>query len=277
MTFCSTVKSIGGNTTFFDRREIYRIVGPLVLSAGVLLLFLTEGLKMNFKLSEGHTKPKFYIIQTSNKKRKRKRHTESENIWTEDSTVNGDLTGKKRKLFQLSADMKCISIEDMDIDIQEPNKSKCDIKEPLRETGLTYLNSPELLNSPNGKNINLRLQWMPVTNESDRSVNTNYNVDLNRETSNNRSPKRKGNAGKRFHWTKLSQESTGSEFSAINENEAMGSSGDSSAFKRHQRGPPVSPSGTFENPLARQWSTSSRASTTSRYSSYSDDAPLIKR
>ena len=253
MTFCSTVKSIGKETTFYDHRVTYRIVGPLVLAAGVLLLFLTEGLKMNFKLSEGHKKPNLYIIQTSGKKRKNGMPNSSTD--TGDNKEMIDKTQKKRKLFHLSPDVKCISIETIDIDIEPPDKSNCDIT-------LTMTGTPRVPKLKEG-------EVMPVTTESDDTM-------VDAETSSSRSPKRKWHDWKRFHWTKLSQESaTSTEFSVIDENVVMESSGDSTNFRRQM--PPRSPSGTFENPLARQWSTNSRASTTSKYSNFSDDAPLIKR
>ena len=245
MTFCSTVKSIGKETIFYEKRVIYRVVGPAILAAGVVSLLVTEGLKMNFKLGEGGRKqPHFYIIQTSSGK-KRKTNTQS----TANVKADKDIIckTKKRKLFQLSPDMECVSIENIDIDIQPPGDTK---------SSTTESNESEI---------------MKISTESQGTIPVT-------QTCNSQSPKRTRDDWKRFHWTKLSQESANSaEFSVIDENEALQSSVDSANFRQQSRGPPRSPGGTFENPLARQWSTNSRASTTSKYSNFSDDAPLIKR
>lgn len=252
MTFCSTVKSIGKETTFYDHRVTYRIVGPLVLTAGVVSLLVTEGLKMNFKLGEGRKKPQFYIIQTSTNK---KRRNKSQNSYIDNEGKEMISKAKrKRKLFQLSSEMKCISIENMDIEIQAPDTSNA---KGDKTSVVTESNEDD---------------FTPVSTETRERM-------LGTESLNSRSPKRKLHDWKRSHWTKLSQESTTSaEFSVIDENEVMGSSGDSANLRRQMSlGPPRSPGGTFENPLARQWSTNSRASTTSKFSNFSDDAPLIKR
>lgn len=276
MTFCSTVKSIGKDTTFFEKREFYRILGPVTISIGVILLLLTEGLKMNFKLSEGHVQTKFYVIDSSHKKRHKSEFSmeisvKSNNV---DNKRNDIKTNKKRKIYQIS-DEKCSSIEDLDTEV--PNKSKSD--EMKFDFNEALINDYGARNLPKGRcrNCYWRDQWSPVSNESDTSV-VRDNTDTADEVSERRSPKRKRHNWRRFHWTKLSQESSGSDFIAINENEAMESSGDSFTFRRQlQEVPPMTLLGTFENPLARQLSVTSRASTTSKYSNFSDDAPLIKR
>ena len=248
MTFCSTVKSIGKETTFYDHRVTYRIVGPLVLTAGVVSLLVTEGLKMNFKLREGHKKPQFYIIQTSTNK-KRKYNSQNSTTGSAEKEMIGRT--KKRKLFQLSPEVKCISIENMDIEIQAPDKSI-----GVKTSKASESNEGEI---------------MPVSTEGEERM-------PGTQACKSRSPKRKWHDWKRSHWTNLSQESTTSaQFSAIDENEVMQSSGDSTNLRQQVSvGPPRSPGGTFDNPLARQWSTNSRTSTTSKFSNFSDDAPLIK-
>lgn len=276
MTFCSTVKSIGKDTTFFEKREFYRIFGPITISLGVFLLLLTEGLKMNFKLNEGHVQTKFYIIDNSHKKRHKSEFSMEISVNSNNVDKNRSaIKTNKRKLCQLS-DEKCSSIEDLDTETPKKSKSgemKFDFNEAL-------LNDFGARNMPKDrcKNCYWKDQWSPVSNESDDSVVRENNTDTADEVSERRSPKRKRHNWRRFHWTKLSQESSGSDFVVINENEAMESSGDSFTFRRQlQEVPPLTPLGTFENPLARQLSVTSRASTTSKFSNFSDDAPLIKR
>ena len=276
-TFCSTVESIGSGTIFYKCKETYRIVGPLILLAGVILLFLTEGLKMNFKIREGLVRPKYFIVRKSSKANNRKGSSiDSGNV---EDIEAFSFNSSQRRLYQIPSD-KCISLEELNGEV---------VQIPVPEIRVTN-------NSTNNKTDNMASQkpksdlvcqndqWTQV-NLKDQSTQVSFQLDDSMDsrysdgpkTSSPSSPNGRKRALKRFNWTKLSQESSASEFNAIDENEAMLSSADSSSFRRQLEEMPRSPSGTFENPLARQWSVISSTSTTSKYSNFNDDAPLIKR
>ena len=261
MTFCSTVESIGKGTVFFDNKETYRIVGPLVLFAGMLLLFLTEGLKMNFKINEGLVQPNYNMLRKSNKKL-RKNSIDSGNA-KDMETINFNTS--KRKLYNAHTH-KCNSIEELNVKAYQKSNFK------QSETNSTGTNSSGAACKPNGSYTNCKDQWTQVSFDC-AELDTDPNEDVSNQT-NSKGKKREWN---RFHWAKLSQESTGSDIGAIDENETMLSSGDSANFRYELQEMPRSPSSTFENPIARQWSLISATSATSKYSNFNDDAPLIKR
>jgi hypothetical protein len=68
ITLCSSIKAFGENTEFYKRKELYRPLGPCVLAAAALFLFLATGLKHRMQIK--HNKPPqraFYIVQKNNK------------------------------------------------------------------------------------------------------------------------------------------------------------------------------------------------------------------
>ncbi|XP_063447517.1 uncharacterized protein LOC134727062 [Mytilus trossulus] len=62
ITVTSTVQSIGGGTLFWTMRETCRVIGPVILCIGLILLLITEGLISSQEFEINRTKP--YFMET---------------------------------------------------------------------------------------------------------------------------------------------------------------------------------------------------------------------
>ncbi|XP_053392906.1 uncharacterized protein LOC123564299 [Mercenaria mercenaria] len=71
-TLCSTVKAFGKHTVFYKSGQLYRILGPGLLLAAAVVLFLATGLKHRMKTKHDRPQRSFYIVQ------KNKKHSKSD-------------------------------------------------------------------------------------------------------------------------------------------------------------------------------------------------------
>lgn len=178
-TLCSSIKTFGKHTAFYRFKSLFLLLGPALLFAAVLVLFLATGLKHRMRIKHAKPQRSFYIMQKKKKESKSEITKDPDNdSGNEEDIEMSDLNKKKVKTFECEDQKENLAIARRlvraDSHLSDDYSFECSklVEQPEAELDGNRLKRAK------ARRAWAKTKWMRVGAESDDDVELGDTLDL---------------------------------------------------------------------------------------------------